>query len=142
MTRFKQSIEQGYVKLIPSDRIKAKSLAKSADEAVYSAKKIPLEPHTLKSIIRELYEGLRQFCESIGYIQGYKFLSHEAITYFIEEVLSEPKLSAKFDRYRKIRNGINYYGDDVSEETVNEALTEIPELIAQLRKHVKNHKLQ
>ena len=137
MTRFKQSIEQGYVKIIPPDRIKAKSLVKSADEAVYSAKKIPFELYTLKSIIRELYEGLRQFCEAIGYVKGYKFLSHEAITYFIEEILNEPKLSAKFDRYRKIRNGINYYGNDVSEETVKEALVEIPELISQLKKHIK-----
>ena len=137
MTRFKQSIEQGYAKVIPLDKIKAKSLVKSADEAVYSAKKIPFEPDTLKSITRELYEGLRQFCEAIGYLKGYKFLSHEAITYFIEEILDEQKLSAKFDRYRKIRNGINYYGDDVSEGTVKEALIEIPELIAQLRKHIK-----
>ena len=137
MTRFKQSIEQGYAKVIPLDKLKAKSLVKSADEAVYSAKKIPFEPNTLKSIIRELYEGLRQFCEAIGYIKGYKFLSHEAITYFIEEILNEPKLSAKFDRYRKIRNGINYYGDDVSEGTVKEALIEIPELIAQLKKYIK-----
>ena len=137
MTRFKQSIEQGYVKVINSDRIKAKSLVKSADEAIYSAKRIPFEINTLKSIIRELYEGLRQFCEAIGYVKGYKFLSHEAITYFIEEILNEPKLSAKFDRYRKIRNGINYYGNDVSEETVKEALVEIPELISQLKKHIK-----
>ena len=138
MTRFKQSIEQGYVKVISPDKIKAKSLVKSADEAIYSAKKIPLEPNTLKSIIRELYEGLRQFCEAIGYLKSYKFLSHEAITYFIEEILNEPKLSAKFDRYRKIRNGINYYGDDVSEETVKEALIEIPEVIEQLKKHIKS----
>lgn len=137
MTRFRQSIEEGYVKVIPPDRIKAKSLIKSAEEAIYSAKKIPFETITLKSIIRELYEGLRQFCEAIGCANGYKFLSHEAITYFIEELLKESKVSSKFDRYRKIRNGINYYGDDVSEETVNEALTEIPELIAQLRKHIK-----
>ena len=137
MTRFKQSIEQGYVKVVPSDRIKAKSLVKSADEAVYSAKKIPFEISTLKSIIRELYEGLRQCCEAIGCTYGYKFLSHEAITYFIEDGLKEQKISAKFDRYRKIRNGINYYGDDVSEETIKEALAEIPELIAQLKKHIK-----
>ena len=137
MTRFKQSIEQGYVKVINSDRIKAKSLVKSADEAIYSAKRIPFEINTLKSIIRELYEGLRQFCEAIGYVKGYKFLSHEAITYFIEEILNEPKLSAKFDRYRKLRNGINYYSNDVSEETVKESLVEIPELISQLKKHIK-----
>jgi len=137
MTRFRQSIEQGYVKVIAIDRIKYKSLLKSSEEAVYSANKIPIETSTLKSIIRELYEGLRQFCEAIGYLKGYKFLSHEAITYFIEDILREQRLSAKFDRYRKIRNGINYYGEDVSEETVKEALREIPELINQLGKHIK-----
>ena len=137
MTRFNGSIEQGYVKIISSDRIKAKSLIKSAEEAVYSARKIPFEEITLKSIMRELYVGLRQFCEAIGYIKGYRFFSHEAITYFIEDILKEPKLSAKFDRYRKIRNGINYYGDDVSEETIKEALIEISELVNQLKKYIR-----
>lgn len=134
MTRFRQSIDEGYVKIIPRDKIRAKSLLISADEAIYSAKRIPFESGTLKSIIRELYEGLRQHCEAIGYLKGYKFLSHETITYFIDEILNEQGISARFDRYRKIRNGINYYGDDASEETVKEALREIPLLAASIKK--------
>ncbi len=133
--KFEQSIHEGYAKKIKPDIIKHKSLIISANEAVYSAKKIPYESSTKKSIIRELYEGLRQYCEAIGYLKGYKFDSHESITYFIDEILHEPHIAAKFDRYRKIRNGINYYGDDVPEETVKEALKEIPLLIIQLKKH-------
>ena len=139
--KFEQSIHEGYAKKIKPDIIKHKSLIISANEAVYSAKKIPLESSTKKSIIRELYEGLRQYCEAIGYLKGYKFESHESITYFIDEILHESFIAAKFDRYRRIRNGINYYGDDVPEETVKEALKEIPLLIIQLKKHY-SHSIQ
>ncbi len=135
MTRFDQSVAEGQAKKIYLERIKAKSLLKSAEEAVSAAKKFPFEPTILKSILRELYEGFRQYCEAIGYLRGYKFLSHEVIVYFLEDVLQEKAVAARFDRYRKIRNGINYYGDDVSPETVKEALAEIPMLIEKLRQY-------
>ena len=134
---FQQSIREGYARIIPPDNIKAKSLLKSAQQAVSSAQKIPFETDTLKSILRELYEGLRQYCEALGYLQGYKFSSHEVITMFLEEIIADKKIALRFDRYRKIRNGINYYGDDVSVETVKEALKEIPQLIKQLEKYIK-----
>ena len=137
MSKFNQGINEGNAKKVPIDKFKAKSLLKSADEAIYAARKLPLESRTLKSIIRELYEALRQYCEALGYCNGYKFLSHEVITSYLEEMINEPRLAAKFDRYRKIRNGINYYGDDVSEETAREALKEIPDLVEKLRKHIK-----
>jgi len=135
--RFEQSIADGYVKKVPIDKIMAKSLLLSGDEALYAAQKLPLEQGTAKAILRELYEGLRQHCEAIGYFRGYKFRSHEAITYFIEEVLHDTALAARFDRYRKLRNGINYYGKDVSLETVKEALQEIPEIVKKLRKQIE-----
>ncbi|MBS3117101.1 hypothetical protein J4421_05910 [Candidatus Woesearchaeota archaeon] len=138
--RFKQGIREGSVRIITPDYIRAQSLFKSSLQAISSAKKIALETDTLKSILRELYEGLRQYCEAIGYQRGYKFSSHEVITLFLEEILSDSKIALRFDRYRKIRNGINYYGDDVSIETVKEALVEMPSLIKNLEKYVKKIK--
>ncbi len=132
---FQKSMEEGYVKKVPPDRIKAQGLIKASQEAIITAAKIPFEPNSFKSIIRELYEGLRQYCEALGILRGYKFSSHEAITHFLAEVLKENTISARFDRYRKLRNGINYYGDDVAPETVKEALKEIPEITKMLKKH-------
>ena len=132
---FKRSLEEGYVRKVYPDKIKAKSLIKASGEAIATAAKIKPEPDSHKSIVRELYEGLRQYCEAIGYLYGYKFMSHEAITYFIDEVLVDKPDSVIFDRYRKLRNGINYYGHDVQLETVKEALKEIPELIVKLSKY-------
>lgn len=137
---FEKSLEEGYSKVINKDILRAKSLIKSADEAILSVKELNIKDTNLKTILRELYEGLRQYYEAIGYIQGYKFLSHEVITYFIKEKLEEENLSIIFDHYRKIRNSINYYGKDISKETVEKALKEIPENINRLKKYLKEIK--
>ena len=88
--------------------------------------------------MRELYEGLIEYCEAIGYSKGYKFLDHESIGYFLRDILKEQSVYVKFDRYRKLRNGINYYGNDIDMETVKEAIIEIPKIIKELEKYSKD----
>jgi len=134
---FKESLIIGKVKRVITNKIRASSLFDSSTQAIETAKTIPLNARTSKSILRELYEGLREYCEAIGYLNGYKFLDHESITYFLKEILQENTLSIKFDRYRKLRNGINYYGESINIETVKESLIEIPKIIEGLKKHSK-----
>lgn len=131
---FENLIKRGFVKKIPKDAVRAKSLIKSSEQALNTAKIIPVKEETLKTIFRELYESLRQYCESLGYSRGYRFLNHESITIFLNEILKEKEISLKFDRYRKLRNGINYYGNSIEMLTVKEALREIPLLINKLKK--------
>ena len=135
---FENSLIEHKVKKVVPNKIKASSLFKSSIQAIETARIIQLNLNTLKSILRELYEGLREYCEAIGYLMGYKFLDHESITYFLREILKEESISKKFDRYRKLRNGINYYGEDIDIETVKEAIIEIPKLIKELEKYYKN----
>lgn len=131
---FENSLINGKAKKIMPNKIRASSIFKSSIQAIETAKTIQLNQSTLKSILRELYEGLREYCEAIGYLRGYKFLDHESIGYFLRDILKEQSVSMKFDRYRKLRNGINYYGEDVDIETVKEAMMEIPNLIKELEK--------
>lgn len=135
---FENSLSHGKAKKVMPNKIRASSIFKSSIQAIETAKIIHLNENTLKSIFRELYEGLREYCEAIGYLKGYKFLDHESISYFLRDVLKEQSASKKFDRYRKLRNGINYYGEDIDIETVKEALIEIPELIKELEKFSKD----
>jgi len=134
---FQRDIEQGFASRIQVNKIRAKSLMIASREAIQTAREIPLQDNKLKSVIRELYEGLRQFCEAIGYVRGYKFNNHEVIADFLKDVLKEPILAGKFDRYRKMRNGINYYGDAIGIEVVKEALREIPEIIQRLEGYIR-----
>lgn len=123
-------------KVMPNS-IRASGLFKSSVQAIETAKVIPLDTNTSKTILRELYEGLREYCEAIGYLYGYKFMDHESITYFLKDILKEHAVSKRFDRYRRLRNRINYYGDNIEIETVKEAIAEIPKLIKELEKYSK-----
>ena len=135
---FENSLVNGKVKKVMPNKIRASSLFKSSIQAIETAKAIQLNPNTLKSVLRELYEGLREYCEAIGYLRGYKFLDHESVGYFLRDILKEQSVSMKFDRYRRLRNGINYYGEDINIETVKEAIIEIPELVKKLEKYSKS----
>ena len=126
---FEKDLKQGYARKVPINKLRAENLVSSAEQAIKTAKAIHLDENSAKTILRELYEGLREYFEAIGYLNGYKFLSHEVITSFIEDILKNKRIADKFDRYRKIRNGINYYGENVEVETVSSAIKEIPELI-------------
>src|SRR3989344_6644612 len=134
---FENSLANGKAKKIVPNKIRALSIFKSSIQAIETAKTIQFNQITLKSIFRELYEGLREYCEAIGYLKGYKFLDDESIGYFLRDVIKEQSASKKFDRYRKLRNGINYYGEDIDIETVKEAIIEIPKLIKELEKFSK-----
>ena len=134
---FENSLIQGKVKKVMPNKIRASSLFKSSFQAVETAKAITLNINTSKTILRELYEGLREYCEAIGFLKGYKFLDHESIGFFLRDILKEQSLFNKFDRYRRLRNAINYYGEDIDIETVKEAITEIPKMIKEFEKYSK-----
>ena len=131
---FENSLANGKAKKVTPNKIRASSFFKSSVQAIETAKVIQLNPNTLKSILRELYEGLREYCEALGYLMGYKFIDHESIGYFLRDILKVQSVSMKFDRYRRLRNGINYYGEDMDIETVKEAIIEIPKIMKELGK--------
>ena len=137
MMLFEKSLREGYAKRIAKDELRAKSLMKTAEDALRSVKDLPLQPYNYNTILRELYEALRQYCEALGYLQGYKFSSHESITYFLKEIVRDDHLSLRFDQYRKLRNDLNYYGRAISQETIQKALIEVPRMIDTVRKLIK-----
>ena len=130
---FELSLRTRKAKRTPPNKLRASSIINSSAQAIETAKSIPLKIQTSKTIFRELYEGLREYCEAIGYLKGYKFLDHESIGFFLRDVLKEQSIYQKFDRYRKLRNRINYYGGDIDIETVKEAIINIPRLIKDLK---------
>ena len=53
------------------------------------------------------------------------------------EFIGEKNFSVQFDRFRKIRNKINYYGKDISVEEVKEYSEKIELLIKKLKLLIK-----
>ena len=66
---FERCLIEGRARRVMPNKIRALGLLKSSGQAIETAKNIELSPTTSKSILRELYEGLRECYEAIGYLK-------------------------------------------------------------------------
>ncbi len=56
---FENSLREGKARKVVPNKIRAASLIKSSTQAIETAKIIPLNARSAKTILREFYEGLR-----------------------------------------------------------------------------------
>ncbi len=63
-----------------------------------------------------LYDALRELLEAVALENGYKIYNHECYTAFLKEIINESYLGDEFDKFRVLRNGINYYGRKINQE--------------------------
>jgi len=120
-------------KEVKSDLNLIKSTKEIAEIKVTSANALPKELFIGK--ITLLYDALREYLESAALMNHYKIYNHECYTAFIKEILKLPREAELFDKLRKVRNGINYYGRNVSEEEAEEILNGLLSLIAKFRNY-------
>ena len=77
---------------------------------------------------------MREATDSVLYVEGFKSFSHEAsIVYLLKKGFNEPDIM-EFDRFRKIRNGIKYYGGDCDEHDAETAIKLAEKVIGKIRK--------
>ena len=122
-------IAKGVVRKVSVDMELSKSLVKMSNSRIEFLKKQIIADNSASILASEYYEALREVCEAIFAAKGFKVYSHEAITSFIKEILMDDNSAYIFDRYRKIRNSINYYGKQIGKEEARKASIEIPKLI-------------
>nr|MCK4930399.1 hypothetical protein [Nanoarchaeota archaeon] len=104
------------VKKIGADNNLVKSLIKSSQNRLESAKRLDIDKTTCSSVISLCYESLRELLEALATKKGFKIYNHECYAAFLKEILGQKELSVHFDKFRKIRNKVNYYGKELSVE--------------------------
>ena len=124
---FEEFIQQGKVVIGTKDPQKAKALIKMSENNIKAADAVELTQATASPVFSLLYESFRELVEAMCVLEGYKVYSHEALTAYLEKI-HENKIAAVFDRHRKLRNGVNYYGKPVSIGVTLEAKKEIAQL--------------
>ena len=134
---WQECLEKGFVRKSTPDKELAKSLLKMAETRLHFIKSIIIEQSNASIITGEAYEALREVCEALIATEGFKVYSHECITSFIKEISKDEYSAIIFDRYRRVRNAINYYGRQVSSEEARQAVAEISELITKLKTSLK-----
>ena len=137
---FQDFIKSGEVRRAEIDKVLAKSILNTSKSDLLFFNNLKINENSARKIVSNCYDILRSVLEAISALDGYKIYSHEAFTYFLQE-LGENDISLKFDRLRKIRNNITYYGKSISTEEAKDIISEIKTLINSLKpKYLKNGK--
>lgn len=137
--RFQDFINKGEVRKIKPDKELAKSLIKTVKSDLIYLNSVEITAHSSRKTVSNYYDVLRSILEAIANSKGYKIHSHEAFTYFLLEIGQEA-FSSKFDRFRRIRNKINYYALDISVEEAKNYISDIKLLIKELNSIYFNEK--
>ena len=126
-------IKKGLVKKSEKDKSLAKSLIKTSTKDLQFLNTIKINENSARKVISNYYDCLRSIIEAIAVLEGIKSYSHEAFTYYLKENKREDLLAEKFDRFRKIRNGIEYYGKEISIEEAKEYKKDVLNIIDSLK---------
>jgi len=128
---WKECLKKEIVKEVKEDKNLIFSTLDIVKEKIKSAEVLP-EQHRIAKICL-FYDGLRGLLEAISLKRGYKVYNHECYSSFIREVLNMSREAFIFDNLRKVRNGINYYGQNVTQEESEQIIKDLLELIKKFK---------
>ncbi|MBS3102603.1 hypothetical protein J4458_04095 [Candidatus Woesearchaeota archaeon] len=126
---WKECVERRLAKKIHADIALINSLKETSKNKSISAASLEISEVTSSSVITLCYDSLRELLEALAIKHCYKIYNHECYTCFLKSVLSEEEIADAYDRIRKIRNAINYYGRKISIEEAEATIGEIKNLI-------------
>ena len=128
--KFEEFIKDGKARRATPDKSMAESIVKNTIDDLKFLENTEITELSKRKLVSNYYDSLRSLLEAISIMKGYKIYSHEAFTPFLKEKLNEEGISLKFDRFRKIRNGLNYYGKSIQ-------LGEAREIVGDLKIMIK-----
>lgn len=104
----------------PNKNLSKAALKESLERLEFS--KSLLNKAKSKYVLENAYESMREAADALLYADGFKSFSHEAsIVYLAKKGFGESDI-IELDRFRKIRNGIKYYGEDCEDSDVQLAV--------------------
>lgn len=137
MMDWEQCNKKRFVKKMHADKELVSSLMKCSEDKSFSASLLEFNEKTYPSIIILYYDSLRELLEALAVKNRYKIYNHECYVYFLKEILREEEFSKIYDRLRKIRNSLVYYGQNLLLEETRIIIKDIKLLIKRCKKLLK-----
>lgn len=134
MLSWNDYIKNGTVKRTSPNFDLIKTLIESAENRIRIISQLKLNENSCSVIFTNFYDSLREICEAIAILKGYKIYSHEAQGLFIKKVLDEILIFQKFDKFRIMRNNLHYSGKKINFQEGKKSITEIKQIILKLKK--------
>ena len=133
---FEYFLKKGDVKKQSIDQNTSKATFKDAKERLTFAKSLYKKVQA-KYVLENAYEAMREAADAVLYSEGFKSYSHEAsIVYLLKKNVSYEEIS-DINRFRKIRNGIKYYGKDCDQNDAKDALILAEKIIRKIERILK-----
>jgi hypothetical protein len=139
MNSWEDFIDEGKIVKTNIDTARIKSLIQMSDSILQSLERIKIDDINSSMILSNYYESLRLVVEALSIQNGLLIYSHEALPLFIKRELKSEGLGEKFDYYRKLRNGINYYGRHVESNITTSSAKEIKDIIKELKAYIRGN---
>ena len=133
MLSWNEYIRQGYIRKISKNKGVIKSLMQISDNRIKIFSEMTLNQQNSSIIFSNYYDAIREICEAISLLNGYKIYSHEAIGLLMKEILKEDAIYIKFDKFRTMRNGVNYYGNNIDFNEALQSIEDIKQMINKLK---------
>ena len=113
MEPFEFYLKKELVKKISSNKFRARFLIKDIEIRLKFLKQININKFP-KIYFEHLYDIIRDYCDAILFIDGFKSFSHEAsISYLLKKGFDFANVK-RLDFFRYKRNGSKYYGEPIS----------------------------
>jgi len=115
MRSFQYYLDKMDVRKISKDLELAKSLKKDLLERAEKALKLDTKEFA-KIIFENIYDSLREFCDVLLAVDGFKSYSHEASISYLKKYALDDSVVLALDRFRYKRNGSKYYGKEITKD--------------------------
>ncbi|MEK6887603.1 MAG: hypothetical protein AABX14_01525 [Candidatus Aenigmatarchaeota archaeon] len=112
-------------KNIKPDEGLIKFLLETSRKKMLSSERLKMDDISAVSKFSLAYDSLRETLEALAVRKEYKIYNHECYTYFLKEVIGESSKGDDFDSVRKVMNGINYYGKDITTDQAQKLIKRI-----------------
>ncbi|MEK6843167.1 MAG: hypothetical protein AABY04_01645 [Candidatus Micrarchaeota archaeon] len=133
---FKFYLEKGMVRKGSPNHESAAALMEKAFLRRDYVRGQKITSETAPFIFEDIYEAIREGCQALMELRGFKPYSHEAHIAFLKEFYQFPQeILSSFDRLRVLRNKAIYGANRISKETCSDALGFAVSVIPEFKKH-------
>ncbi len=126
--RWDECKKSGLVKPASKDLGLINSLIFESKKKLKTDSYSPLNEETASTKFVLNYDALREILEALAIQRGFKIYNHECFSSFLKDVLKMEKEAFEFEKIRRIRNAVNYYGQDLTVQDFKELLNIVSEL--------------
>ncbi len=129
--------KKNFIKRTRIDKELIRSLIEMSKIQEDSVNKAKIDEINISAYVSMAYDSLRGVLEALCILKGYKVTSHICLGELLRTLISDFDFNS-FDRFRYIRNGINYYGTKVDYRAGKEVIRNMFKMKSDvIRKYLK-----